>query len=161
MANIVVDVENVIERFGAWVGKEFSTAETLYNELTEDEQKAATWGYGLISIVNENLDKDASVIIPIIQLKYPDLSLDVIHGFIDTVLNDIKAVQPEVPVTLEDALNALVSYLKGFKGSTWEQISQALGNLLAIAFSPTTPIQKFISVAEMVYQLLVKPHVQS
>lgn len=161
MANIIVDIEDAVERFGEWVAKEFSAAETVYNDLTEDEQKAATWGYGLIAVVNDNLDKDASVIVPIIQLKYPDLSLDVIHGFVDTVLNDIKAVQSDVPITLEDALNALVSYLKGFKGSTWEQISQALGNLLAIAFSPTTPIQKFISVAEMVYQLLVKPHVQA
>lgn len=159
MSNVILDVEDAISRLGKWIASEFDAANDVYNKLSATEKQAAQWGYGLIAIVNANIDNDAAVILPIIQLKYPDISLDVIHGFIDTVLNDVKAVQSKVPVTLEDALNALVAYLKGFKGTTWEQISQALGNLIAVAFSPETPIQKFISVAELVYQAIVKPHV--
>lgn len=159
--SLIVDIESAVQRFGIWVKDEFSAAETVYDKLTVDEKQAATWAYGVIAVVNANVDKDAALIIPIIQLKYPTLSLDVIHGFIDTVLNDIKVVQANVPVTLEDAINALAAYLKTLNGSAWEQISQGLGNLLAIAFSPTTPIQKFISVAELVYQYITKPHVAS
>jgi hypothetical protein len=150
-------VEELAERFGEWVAQEFHSASNLYNELSDLEKKGATWAYGVIAIVNKNLDKDAVVILPIIQKAFPDLSIDVLHGFVDTVLNDLNAVQSNVPVTLEDALNALVKYLGTFKGNAWAQVSQSLGNLLAIAFSPETPIQKFIQVAELVYQVVVKP----
>lgn len=159
MSNLILDVEGAVERLGKWVASEFSAAENVYNELSDEEKKAATWAYGLIAIVNANVDKDASLIIPIIQLKYPDLSLDVIHGFIDEILKDINGVQANVPLSLEDAINALVKYLSSLQGNAWKVISQGLGNLIAVLFSPETPVQKFISVAELIYQAIVKPHI--
>lgn len=159
--SIILDVESAIERLGEWIASEFNAAEKVYNDLSDDEKKGATWAYGVIAVVNANIDKDASIIIPLIQLKFPDLSLDVIHGFIEMVLNDINGVQNGIPLTLEDAINALAKYLGSLHGDAWKAISQTLGNLLAVLFSPTTPIQKFVSVAELIYQAIVKPHVAS
>jgi hypothetical protein len=159
--SLVLDIESAIERLGKWIAGEFSAAEKVYNELSDDEKKSANWAYGVIAVVNANVDKDASIIIPIIQLKYPDLSLDVIHGFIEMVLNDINGVQGEIPLTLEDAINSLAKYLGSLKGEAWKVISQGLGSLIAVLFSPETPVQKFVSIAELVYQALVKSHVAS
>lgn len=159
--SIILDLEDAINRLGKWIASEFSAAEDVYNKLSEKEKQGAQWAYGVIAVVNANVDKDASVIIPIIQLKFPDLSLDVIHGFIEMVLNDINGVQNGIPLTLDDAINALAKYLGSLKGDAWKVISQGLGNLIAVLFSPETPVQKFVSVAELIYQAIVKPHVES
>jgi len=62
---------------------------------------------------------------------------------------------------LEEAATKVATYLGSLKGQSWQTISQNLGNLLAILFSPTTPVQKFIAAAEYVYRALVKPHVEA
>lgn len=162
-SNVLVIVENdiagLVERFGEWVSSEFNSAAKLYDELTELEKEAANWAYGLIAVINANLDKDATLIIPLIQTAYPKLSLDVVHGFIDTVLTDLNIFQQDVPLTLEDAIKQLAGYLKTLKGIFWGAMSQTIGNCLVILFSPETPIQKIAQLAETIYQMIVKPHV--
>lgn len=159
MSNIITDLEGDISRFGKWIESEFNSAEKLYNTLTADEKQAAQWGYGVIAVINANIDKDGALIEPLLQAAFPTLSLSTIQGFLETLVKDAGIVVADTPLTLPDAINAVKNYLSGLHGSTWEQISQALGNLIAIMFTPETPVQKFISVAELVYQYLVKPKV--
>lgn len=155
--SLITLIATLIGKFGDWIEGLFSASEKLYDKLTEEEKKAANWAYGVIALVNKYGDQA----LPYIQVAYPDLSEDQLHGFLDTLLNKVKAVDGEVPLTLEEALKSLADYLGRLDGSAWEQISQALGNLLATLFSPETPVQKFINIAEYVYSLFVKPHTQS
>jgi len=70
-------------------------------------------------------------------------------------------VVADTPLTLEDAAKAVADHLSTLEGQTWQQISQTFGNLLAIAFSPDTPVQKFAQAAEFIYRAIVKPHVEA
>ena len=158
--SILKDIENLVNRFGAWVSKLFSSSEKLYNLLTEEEKKAAEWAYGVIAILNKYAD-DIPTALEQIGIKYPDLSTDVIHGFLEQLVADIKLGVNETPLTLEDAAFAVADYLKGLKGQAWQGISQTLGSLLAILFSPSTPVQKFAAASEYAYRAIVKPHVES
>lgn len=153
-------IGNLIKKFGDWFSDLFKHSESLYEKLTEEEKKAANWGYGVIAIVNANIDKLPSEIKEIISEKYPDLSVDVIHGFLDRLLNDLKAVDNSIPLSLEDALESLKNYLGKLDGDIWKTISAGIGSALAVLFSPGTPVQKFASIAEYVYQLFVKPHIE-
>lgn len=158
MSNIVTFIEDKINQFGSWVKTLFNHAETLYETLTIAEKQAANWAYGVIAIINNNLH-DLSPVLSIIAEKYPTLSPDVLQGFLDTLIKDANMVVDDTPLTLEDAIAAIAKYLHGLNGDFWSGLSQTLGNLLAILFSPGTPVQKFIGVAEYVYQAIVKPHV--
>lgn len=158
--SIIDFIKNLINKFGEWFADLFEQSEQLYNKLTEAEQKAANWAYGVIAIINANIDKVPSEIIEIIQEKYPDLSLDLLHGFLDKLVNDMKFITGEVPVTLPDAIALLRMYLSKVNGDVWGQISTAIGSSLAVLLSPGTPVQKFASISEYVYQLFVKPHVE-
>lgn len=156
ITNIEKDIKSLEQRFGIWITVEFNSAEKLYNDLTDDEKKGALYAYGVIACINSNLDKTGNLI-PVIQQFFPDLSLDVIHGFLDILIKDIGIIQTDTPLTLEEALTEVAKYLQSQKGSFWEGLSQTLGNLLAVQFSPTTPIQKFINSAELIYQGIIKP----
>lgn len=148
-------ISDLIKKFGSCISHIFDSSEKLYDTLTDEEKKAANYAYGVIALLN----KYGNEALPYIKLSYPSLSESVLHGFIDTLLKDIHAVVDNTPLTLEDALKSLVSHLGQFNGNTWQQVSQSLGNILATLFSPETPIQKFINVAEFVYQLFVKPKI--
>lgn len=163
--NIIQDIEHdievIAEEIGEWITPELDTAEKLYDTLTDEEKKAATWAYGVIAVINDNLDKEGALIIPIIQKAFPNLSIDVLHGFLEMLLNNTKTVQSEIPLTLEDAINQVAAYLKTLTGSFWGIMSQALGTELTIIFSPTSIPQKIASTAELIYQVIVKPKVST
>jgi len=158
--SIITGLTDLINRFGAWVSTLFNNSEKVYNLLTDEEKKVATWSYGVIAILNKYAD-DIPAALDAIGIKYPELSKDVIHGFLEQIVIDTKIVVADTPLTLEDAAKAVADHLKDLKGQVWQQISQTLGNLLAIAFSPETPVQKFIASAEYVYRAIVKPHVEA
>lgn len=153
-------INDLVNRFGEWVKDLFSNAEKLYNKLTDEEKKAAEWSYGVIAILNNYAD-DVPQALEVVGIKYPELSSSVLHGFLDELLLRTKTVVSETPLTLEEAAFEVASYLGKLEGETWQSISQTFGNILAILFSPTTPIQKFISSAEYVYRAIVKPHVEA
>jgi hypothetical protein len=158
--SLLTALENAINSIGSWIKAIFSNAEKIYDLLSEDEKKAAGYAYGVIAIANKYVNQ-VDLILPAIQKAYPGLSTDVLHGFIDIVLKDLNAVQSHVPLTLDEAISELAAYLKSKNGNTWKIISQGLGSLLAVLLSPETPIQKFTAVAELVYQAIVKPKVES
>lgn len=148
-------IEGLIEKLGEWITPAFNAAEEVYEKLTDDEKKAANYAYGVIALINQ-YGEEAE---PYIKALYPDLSTDQLHGFLDIVLKDIGVIEDSTPITLKEALKAVADYTGTLKGDTWKVVSQSLGNLLAVLFSPTTPVQKFVAVAEMVYSLFVKPKV--
>lgn len=156
--SFITEIADLITRFGGWVKALFDNAEKLYEKLTDEEKQAADWAYGVIAILNKYADEVPGALEQI-GIKYPELSSDVLHGFLDTLITDIKVTVDQTPLTLEQAAYVVTEYLKTLKGQTWEQISQMFGNLLAVMFSPTTPVQKFIGVAEFVYKAIVKPKV--
>lgn len=159
--SIIDFIGGIIKKFGEWIGDLFAQSEVLYSKLTAAETKAANWAYGVIAIINANIDKVPSEVIAIIQEKYPDLSLDLLHGFLDKLIADMKFIQGETPVTLPDAIALLKTYLSKLDGDVWGQISQGIGSALAVLLSPGTPVQKFAAIAEYVYQLFVKPRVEA
>jgi hypothetical protein len=151
----------VLTKLGLFMKPIIKSGEDIYDLLTEDEKKAAQWSSGLIAIVNNNIDKTPSVIIQLVQTKFPDLSLDVIHGFIDTLLNKLKFVQGEIPLTLEDAVAKLQAFLKQHEGdhNVWGIISKAAVTVLTLLFSPGSEAQKIEASLEYIYHLIVVPHV--
>jgi hypothetical protein len=155
--NIEQDVEKAVVQFGTWIEGEFNAAEKVYDTLTDAEKQAANWGYGVLAVVNANLDKDGALIIPMIQKAFPALDLDNLHGFIDILLNNIKAVQAQVPLTLTDGLNLLVAHMSQFSGNFWKLASQSIGTELTIIISPESTVQKIVSSAELIYQVIIKP----
>lgn len=155
--NIGQDIVAIATQLGDWITGEFNGAEKLYNTLTTDEKNAATWSYGVLAIINKNIAVDGTLIIPIIQKAFPSLSTDDLQGFIDTLLNNIKAKQAEAPLSLAEGLNLLASYLKQFDGSFWGILTQGIGTELTILFSPTSEPQKIASTAELIYQIVIKP----
>lgn len=161
--NIVVDIEQEVEKIatdiGDWFKSEASAAEKLYDSLSDEEKQAATWAYGVLAVINANLSGDvATVIIPLIQKAFPDLSLDNLQGFVDELLVAAKAAETP-PLTLVDGLTALVKYLSQFSGTFWGALTQTLGSELTILMSPGTAIQKITQTAELIYQIIVKPKV--
>jgi hypothetical protein len=160
MNGFITIVDGLVQRFGAWVSGLFKRSEDAYKVLTDTEKKFANWSYGVIAIINANLD-DLSPVVDLISQKYPALSHDQLQGFLDTIIKDIGFIVVDTPSTLPEAISAVAEYLSGHKGQVWQTISQTLGHMLAILFSPETPVQKFIQAAEYVYVAFVKPHVNS
>lgn len=161
--SIINVIENLIARFGNWIKSWYASAEDLYTELSDVEKKYATWAYGTVAIVNQNLhafiNKDPAAV-ALIKQAFPDLDLSTLQGFIDNVLNEFQVKQSEVPLTLEDALSQLATFLNGMGNhNVWSVISQGIGHVLVIMFTPETPVQKLIAIAEYVYQIIVKPKV--
>lgn len=158
----IANKESFIERFGDWITGIFHHSETLYDTLTAEEKKAGVWASGLIAIINANLNAVPAVVITIIQQKFPDLSVDVIHGFLDEVRNKIDNLGSAIPLTLEDAIVWAQQFLGQHEGdhSAWAVITTTAVNLLATLFSPTTVVEKFINVGLYIYHLIVKPHVE-
>lgn len=158
--NFLKDIENLISRFGSWVEDLFNHSKKAWEALTETEQQVAQWAYGVIAIINANVN-DLSPVLDIIAEKYPTLSPDVLHGFLDTLIKDIGIVQTDTPLTLQQAIQEIAKYLGTLKGDFWSGMSQIVGSLLSILFSPDTPVQKFIAAAEYGYRAIVKPHVEN
>lgn len=155
--------ESFIERFGDWISGLFKHSQNLYDQLEEVAKKAAVWGSGIIAVVNKMLTAIPSEVIAIIKQKFPDLSIDVLHGFLDTLRIKVDNIASQIPITLEEAIKWLQGFLSKHLDdhSTWGIISSYLGNLLSILFSPSTLIEKFISIAVWVYHVIVKPHVEA
>jgi len=152
----------VLNKLGLFMKPIIKSGEDIYDMLTEDEKKAAQWASGLFAIVNNNIDQTPQVIIDLLKLKFPDLSLDVVHGFIDTLLNKLKFAQGEIPLTLEDAVAKLQAYLKQHEDdhNVWGIISKAGVTILTLLFSPGTEAQKIEAALEYIYHLIIKPHVE-
>lgn len=159
----IANKESLIERFGDWFAGLFHKSETIYEELEEDAKKAAVWGSGIVAVVNVSLDKIPAEVIVLLQQKFPDLSLDVVHGFLDTLRMKIDTTSSEIPLTLEEAITWLQGFLSKHKDdkSVWGYISSIAGNILSTLLSPATPIEKFLSIAVYVYHAIVKPHVEA
>lgn len=153
----------VLTKLGIFMKPIIKNGEDIYDMLSEDEKKAAQWSSGLIAIVNNNIDQTPQVVIDLIKLKFPDLSLDVVHGFLDTLLNKISNVQTEVPLTLEDAIAGIQKFLKQHENDkgVWGVISKASVTILTLLFSPGTEAQKIEAALEYIYHLIIKPHVEA
>lgn len=160
----VASKENFIERFGDWFGHLFSSvdsADSLYNTLTDDEKRAAIWGSGIIHLVDQKISALPADVVTAIQTAFPDLSIDVVHGFLDELRDAVDTTQSQIPLTLEDAVAWAQAYLKAHStsGSIFDQIRTTAVNILVTLFSPITPIEKIITIGVGVYHLIVKPHV--
>lgn len=156
-------LSGILSKLGLFMKPIIKQGEDIYDTLTDDEKKAAQWASGIIAVVNQNIDAAPPVIIDLLKIKFPDLSLDVVHGFLETLLTKISNVQTEIPVTLEDAITGLQKYLKQHEGDNniWGIISKTATTILTVLFSPETPAQKIEAVLEYVYHLIVKPHVNT
>lgn len=160
----IASKESFIERFGDWIEGLFHKSEDVYNTLEETAKKAAIWGSGLIAVVNTQLIALPASVIALIKLKFPDLSVDVVHGFLDILRTKIDNAVSQIPLTLEEAIAWLQTFLSNHKAandSIWGVISATAGQILATLFSPETAIEKFLSIGVWLYHLIVKPHVEA
>lgn len=150
-------LETALQSIGLWAKPALTAGEKVYNELSDEEKKAAQWSYGVIAIINQHAN-EINLILPLIQKIFPGLTSDVLQGFLERLLAELHVVDDNVPLTLEDAIKAAANYLKSLQGNTWATISQAAGNILLTLLSPSTPIQKAMTIAEFVYQSFIKPY---
>lgn len=159
----IASKENFIERFGDWITGLFHSSEKTYNSLLEEEKKAGVWASGIIALLNANLNVLPGEVIALLQLKFPDLPLDVVHGFLDNLRIKLDNFQSEIPLTLEDAIFWGQKFLSSHvhDNSAWVIISTTATNLLAVMFSPETSVQKFIEVGLYIYHMIVRPHVEA
>lgn len=149
-----MSIFSFIGRIGKDIAGVTQSANDLYGKLTEEEQKAATWASGALAIINQNITVDAPLLIPIIQSKFPDVTLDTITA----VLTEVGAlVTTTPPKTLADAITTIQAYLSPKSGNAWIVAVQGLVNLAATVISPETAIQKFVAVGEYVYQDIITP----
>lgn len=153
--------ENFIEKFGDWITGLFHSSEKTYNSLLDEEKKAGVWASGIIALISANLNVEPAAVIALLQLKFPDLSLDVVHGFLDNLRIKLDNTQSEIPLTLEDAIAWGQKYLAQHTGdsSTFAVIRTTAVNILAIMFSPETTVEKFIEIGLYIYHMIVKPHI--
>lgn len=157
----IANKESFIERFGDWIEGLFTKSEDIYNSLTDAEKKASVWASGIISVANTYINDVPSVLWTVIQAKFPDLSENIVHGFIDKLRARVDNLQSAIPLTLTDALLWLQNYLKQYHSdhNLLNAISTNAYNILSIMLSPTTAIEKLINIGVYVYHLIVKPHV--
>lgn len=153
--------ESFIERFGDWITGLFHSSEIMYNSLLEEEKKAGVWASGIIALISTNLDTEPTAVIALFQLKFPDLSLDVVHGFLDNLRIKLDNLQSEIALTLQDAIAWGQKFLAQHVSDTgtFAVIRTTAVNILAIMFSPETAVEKFIEVGLYIYHMIVKPHI--
>lgn len=165
MLNILTAVwallSGLLSQFGAWFKPIIKDGEDTYDTLEVTAQKALQEGSGVIAVFNQDLDATPADIKALLQKAFPSLSFDVVHGFIETILNKMGAVQKDIPVTFDDAIVAFQGFLKQHQedNSFLGRISKFLAGEFTILASPETPIQKIDDSLEYVYHLIVKPHV--
>lgn len=134
-----------------------TTAENAYQALLKDEQNAAAFMSGGLAIINNNIAIDSKLVAPIIASVFPNFPLtDITNGFI-TLASTLTTVQSEIPTTLEGAISLIQAYLKPKQGNDWIIAVQGLVSLGATLISPVTPIQKFVSVIQYVYDDIITP----
>lgn len=165
MLNILTAVwallSGLLSQFGAWFKPIIKDGEDTYDTLEVTAQKALQEGSGVIAVFNQDLDATPADIKALLQKAFPSLSFDVVHGFLETILNKMGAVQKDIPVTFDDAIVAFQGFLKQHQedNSFLGRISKFLAGEFTILASPETPIQKIDDSLEYVYHLIVKPHV--
>lgn len=135
----------------------FTSSNTAYDNLVKEEQYAATWVSGSLAIINQNLTVDSDLLIPIIQSKFPNVTLATIESTYVALTAKIATVQSTIPTTLSAAITAIQGYLLPKSGNDWIVAVQGLFNLAATLVSPSTPLQKFAASLEYVYNDIIKP----
>lgn len=152
----------IIAKFGPQMKPIIKTGEDIYDNLNGYAQQGAQWASGIIAIVNQNIDATPPVIKNLIAEKFPDLSLDVVHGFLDTAMAKLNKGRTSIPLTLEDAIAEVQGFLKPHENdpTVWGIVSKGLYTFLAVLFSPDTAAQELEAAGEYVYHLIVKPHVE-
>lgn len=135
----------------------FVSSSTSYDNLLKEEQDAATWVSGSLAIINQNLTVDAPLLIPIIQSKFPNVTLATIEATYVALTAKIATFQSNLPTTLADAITAIQGYLLPKSGNDWIVAVQGLFSLGATLVSPVTPVQKFVAALEYVYTDIIKP----
>jgi hypothetical protein len=129
----------------------------LYAALAKDAQEAGTFASGALAIVNANIKINSALLIPIIQSVFPNTSLDDITTFFTGIAATLVTDTSKIPTTLADAITTVQTALSAKQGNAWIVAVQGLVNLGATLLSPETEIQKFVSVAEFVYQDIITP----
>lgn len=154
-------LSSVLSKFGPWFKQIVKDGETTYESLETEAQHALQQGSGILAVFNADLNATPADVKAKFKAAFPALSLDVLHGFIDTVQNKIGIIEGDIPVTLDDAIVSFQTLLKKYESdSTFlGRISKLLAGEFAILFSPETPVQKIDDSLEYVYHLIVKPHV--
>lgn len=147
-------ISQFFQKVGQDIAGVFGSSNTLYNKLSNDEQVAAAGISGAIAIINQNITVDAALLIPIIQSKFPNVTLDTLTK---TLTQLATTVTTAMPATLADAITAIQLHLIPKQGNDWIVAVQGLVSLGATIVSPITPVQKFIAIAEYVYQDIVTP----
>ena len=140
----VATKETVIEEIGDFFESLFDPQAKLYNELSEAEKQAATYGSGLIAIVNANLNGSPAVVQAEIQRLFPSLDLSVVQGFFDELQKAVDPSNTSNPLTLADAITWAQGYLKLHAGGIWEIISSTAASIITTLLSPETPIEKIV-----------------
>lgn len=147
-------ISQFFQKVGQDIAGVFGSSNALYNKLSTDEQVAAAGISGAIAIINQNITVDAPLLIPIIQSKFPNVTLDTLTK---TLTQLAATVTTAMPATLADAITAIQVHLIPKQGNDWIVAVQGLVSLGATIVSPITPVQKFIAIAEYVYQDIVTP----
>lgn len=149
-------IEQDAEHALAWFECLFDEAEKLYNSLSADEQAAAVWGKGIITIIAQDLNALPPDVIALIQKAFPTLDLSVVQGFLDELLTTLDVAN--FPTSLEAAIEDVQAYLKQHTGGILEAILNGAATILSVLFSPETLVAKFINIATYVEQAIVGPH---
>lgn len=145
---------SIFSTIAADVSGIFKNPNASYNALVAEEQKAATWVSGAMAVINQNPAIKSTLLIPIIQDLFPEVPIaDITNVFIQIA----KVTTDTPPTTLGDAITAIQTYLSTKTGSVWITIVNGLVSIGTAFISPTTPIQKFITVVGDIYDDIIKP----
>lgn len=146
-----------LKKIGLFFEGLFNAAAKAYNELAPEVQAALVKGSEILNIINDNLDKHASVIVALIQTKFPDVDLVDLETGLKKVSDGLNIADKIVDDTLESTIDNLIVYLDSKDGVDWASVASFAAKLLSAAFAPDgTKWAIFESLMEFVYQKFIK-----
>lgn len=153
-------MKSFLKKIGNFFKRLFDAAERAWTGLTPEIQKALKQGSGVLSVINNHVDKAPPDVIWLIQKLYPELGKATLLAGLAGVANGLNIASDNVTDDLEKTVGRLQLYLSEKKlenAAFWAGITSLAAKILAFAFAPAgTRWAVFESLMEFVYQRFIK-----
>jgi hypothetical protein len=155
--NIFDKIGDFFENIGEWFGRLFRAAEKEWQHLEPDVQEALVTASGVVSIINQNLDKAPGFVFDVIQTKFPTLSKEKLQEGLTELDTQFGTIGSLGDTDLLTTIQNIQVFLSGIKGKVWEGISSNMAQIMAIVLAgDKTPFAKIVMFIEYAYREFVK-----
>lgn len=152
-----MSLKTLFAKIGDFFEGLFSSAKKVWNKLSPELQNAFLQGSGIISIINDNVDKAPDEVLALINKKFPGITKEKLHEGLKKVTHALNIATSLNNESLETTIFNIQYYLDKTQGEKWAGISSLASKVFAFFMAPKeTKWSVFEALMEYVYHSFIK-----